>query len=466
MEVGALGLGLGKDEVKFEVLDAEPERLRFRLSNCDTSVPNGLRRTIMDDVPTMAFDVIEIHENTSVVNDDLLGHRIELLPLASESVNQFIESGNCGCDRKGCEKCSVTFTLNVSNPDEPFRNVYSVDFQKVKPPTSKPSLPAHATGGSLEEGKSKQEESDIDLTRGDILIVTLGQGQSVSLTAKAMRGTGVQNAKWIPTQTCAFKPDCDISLNQTQLSNEDKKQLCLCCPQKIFTIDENHTKSSNQQKSQHSIVLPSSQPVPQTGPLPPAALSSSASSAPGSFAAPVPGSFAASAPGSFAASVPLVPLLPSIPKSNGPTAAIPNIASAALSTGGGMDNLVVRLQNIEDCIDCSRCVMWGVDYLVKKRKTLLALNAQKTPEAKSFAQKKEKDIKEKELTKEKTKEGTEANNNPVQVRPKKDSFIFVIETQGQLSPWSVLDRAIVCLQKRITGCQDSLAPLRLSTSIK
>ena len=60
----------------------------------------------------MAIDLVEIKENTSALHDEFIAHRLGLIPLTSDNVDQFNMSDNCICNSM-CEKCSVTYKLHA-----------------------------------------------------------------------------------------------------------------------------------------------------------------------------------------------------------------------------------------------------------------------------------------------------------------------------------------------------------------
>jgi DNA-directed RNA polymerase I and III subunit RPAC1 len=56
-------------------------RLEFDLVGVDASIANALRRVLMAEVPTVAVEGMYVWNNTSIVQDEVLAHRIGLVPL-------------------------------------------------------------------------------------------------------------------------------------------------------------------------------------------------------------------------------------------------------------------------------------------------------------------------------------------------------------------------------------------------
>ena len=67
----------------------------------------------------MCIDMVEIEENSSVLLDEILAHRLGLIPLVSKEVDRMKYERECEC-MDGCERCQVEFTLDIKNTnDEP-----------------------------------------------------------------------------------------------------------------------------------------------------------------------------------------------------------------------------------------------------------------------------------------------------------------------------------------------------------
>jgi DNA-directed RNA polymerase I and III subunit RPAC1 len=70
-----------KDNLHIDVKHNNAESLEFDISGIDASVANALRRIMIAEVPTMAFHKVLLYQNTSVLPDELLVHRLGLLPV-------------------------------------------------------------------------------------------------------------------------------------------------------------------------------------------------------------------------------------------------------------------------------------------------------------------------------------------------------------------------------------------------
>lgn len=200
-----------------EIKELKEDSITFVL-NANTSVANALRRIMICETPTMAIDLVEIEQNSSVLFDEFLAHRIGLIPLSctKNQLDRFNYSRDCPCDDK-CPLCSVKFTLDVMCRDDDVLDVTSRDLISENMDLQ-PILP---------EG-------------GGILLVKLRKGQDLKLVAHARKGVGKEHAKWQPTCCCTYQFDPDIRINYSEmeeLNEQEKKEWASACPRGVYKVN-------------------------------------------------------------------------------------------------------------------------------------------------------------------------------------------------------------------------------------
>jgi DNA-directed RNA polymerase I and III subunit RPAC1 len=62
----------------------ENMEMEFDLIGVDPAIPNAFRRILLSDIPTMAFDKVFMFNNTSIIQDEVLAHRLGLIPLKAD----------------------------------------------------------------------------------------------------------------------------------------------------------------------------------------------------------------------------------------------------------------------------------------------------------------------------------------------------------------------------------------------
>jgi len=146
--------------------------VRLELSDgLPTPVANALRRAIINEVPTMAVEEVLVIENSSAMPNEILAHRISLIPFVSDIDNYSLPE-ECTCGSKlGCERCVVRFVLRAA-ADTDTVTVYSRDISPEKP------------------------DIKVAPVSGDFPIITLAPGQRVELELYVRLGKGRKHAKW------------------------------------------------------------------------------------------------------------------------------------------------------------------------------------------------------------------------------------------------------------------------------
>lgn len=95
---------------RVRIMEHSSYAIKFELNNTDLAVANALRRIMISEVPTLSIDIVEVRENTSALHDEFIAHRLGLIPLVSDQVDNYVRSEECPCE-KMCNKCSVNFKL-------------------------------------------------------------------------------------------------------------------------------------------------------------------------------------------------------------------------------------------------------------------------------------------------------------------------------------------------------------------
>ena len=69
------------ERFELRVVARDEEALEFDLVGIDASLANALRRILLAEVPTVAIETVYVEENTSIIHDEVLAHRLGLLPV-------------------------------------------------------------------------------------------------------------------------------------------------------------------------------------------------------------------------------------------------------------------------------------------------------------------------------------------------------------------------------------------------
>jgi len=230
---------------RIEIHSVLPHEIKFTLSNTDVSVANTLRRIMIAEVPTLAIDLVEFTENSTVLNDEYIAHRLGLIPIKYEDPetsrgcdcnSQFMSHRNCSCE-DGCPRCEVELELDV-NFDQvaPNRHEHDID------------LPLTITSADLKSNNDcvmpahfiSTEEQD-DAQDLGISIVKIGPGQHLKVRCKARMGIAKEHAKWSPVAVATYRFEPIITINEeacATLTLEQKEELVDVCPDRILVLVE------------------------------------------------------------------------------------------------------------------------------------------------------------------------------------------------------------------------------------
>ncbi len=196
--------------MEIKVLEKDERNMHLLVTGVDVPYMNALRRVIISEVPCMAIDDVVILENSSIMQDETIAHRLGLVPLKTD-LDSYNLPEECECKSEfGCNVCRVTLTLDVESK-EGTRPVYS--------------------------GELNSENKDVVPVSDGIPLVKLAKEQRLKLEAYARLGKGKNHAKWQPVSMCAYKYYPKI-----EISSKDCDSCGKCveiCPKRVLAKTEN-----------------------------------------------------------------------------------------------------------------------------------------------------------------------------------------------------------------------------------
>lgn len=154
--------------MKLENRKGKGNVLEFDIRDSNNWYVNTLRRLVMNEVPIMAIELVEIRRNDSILYDEMIAHRLGLVPLTTDLGSYKLAAAEELENQEYLAQSSCKLTLKAKGPGV----VYAKDM-KSKDPKVKPVHP-------------------------DMPIVKLHEGQEIELEATAVMGTGRNHVKWSP----------------------------------------------------------------------------------------------------------------------------------------------------------------------------------------------------------------------------------------------------------------------------
>lgn len=167
-----------------KVLEKKENSAKFLVKGVNITFMNALRRTMVNSIPMLAIENVSIYENSSVMFDEMLSHRLGLIPIKTET-------------KKYGKGEKVKFVLEKEGPGM----VYSKDLK--------------SSGG-------------VEVVDKRIPIVKLGKNQKIKLEMEAVIGTGKEHSKWSPAL---------VSYNE--LPSIDNLKECNLCKKCIESCSKN-----------------------------------------------------------------------------------------------------------------------------------------------------------------------------------------------------------------------------------
>ena len=192
-----------------DTISESDSSLSFILTDARVSLANAIRRVVLGEVPTLAIEELDFYDNTSSLYDEVLAHRLSLVPINTD-LGLLNFRDECKCE-DGCPSCQVELSLKKKGPG----SVYSQDL--------------------------KSKNKNFTPVPG-ILLAKLGKNQSIELKATAVLGRGRDNARW-QSAVVGYKyyPLIEISAECSHC-----EECAKACPRNVFEMKKGKLKVADE----------------------------------------------------------------------------------------------------------------------------------------------------------------------------------------------------------------------------
>ena len=233
-------------DTKIEIISYEKlaptgeDRLVFDLVNAPPAYANALRRCLLSWVPSIAIEDVCVCDNTGIVPDELLAHRLGLIPLNVRPSFLDAVEGETDPESKDPHK-TILLGLHVMGGEGPEPNLEGVESSwegKMPPFYTGPSgmvLSDHLVWMPFPEQIGVIPRFDT-LHKG-VPIAKLRPGQRIELYARAVKSNGLDHAKYQPVATAFYRLVPRVEVSEA-INRRAKELLVEKCPMKVFDIED------------------------------------------------------------------------------------------------------------------------------------------------------------------------------------------------------------------------------------
>ncbi|KAL3068103.1 hypothetical protein niasHT_038093 [Heterodera trifolii] len=243
--------------------------LEFDLVNVEAPIANALRRVLISEVPSMAIEKVFLYQNTSCIQDEVLCHRLGLIPIYADarqftfppppnsSATQQINTDILEMEPSANPEQNLVFAINVTCPSvskgKKKRGKEGNLLQKEGQQqigsgsdSEEGAVGVKASGGCIRErggsgnwvvytsafgwkpsGEQRTQLSKDPprLVHGDIILAKLRPGQEIEASCHCVKGIGRDHAKFSPVATATYRLLPQIKLKKDNFDEEQAARL-------------------------------------------------------------------------------------------------------------------------------------------------------------------------------------------------------------------------------------------------
>ncbi|KAI0596627.1 DNA-directed RNA polymerase [Biscogniauxia sp. FL1348] len=202
---------------------------QFSLIGIDASIANAFRRILIADIPSLAIETVYVNNNTSVIQDEVLAHRLGLIPFtgSKKGIREYMTFWRKPAE--GEDSYATTFDNNTVS----LKLAAKCTHRKGAPKDSRDPHElyenAHVYARDIKfeplGGQPKYFSGDdaIRPVNPDILIAKLRPGQEIDIDMHMHKGFGWDHAKYSPVATASYRLMPTITITAPILGADAEK---------------------------------------------------------------------------------------------------------------------------------------------------------------------------------------------------------------------------------------------------
>lgn len=190
--------------MKLEKIKEERKKgkLSFLLKGSDEVFANTIRRLVIEEVPTLAVEEVEIKDNSSALYDEMLALRLGLVPIKTDMKSYRLPKNE---DEISEKSASCTLQLKLKSNKK----------------------------GYVYAGEAESADPKCSFVYEKMPVVKLLQKQKVDLVMTAVMGQGKMHSKWTPG-LIIYKKEPVVKVGKIK----DAEKLAKLCTDGVFKIKE------------------------------------------------------------------------------------------------------------------------------------------------------------------------------------------------------------------------------------
>ncbi|MFX1596576.1 MAG: DNA-directed RNA polymerase subunit D [Promethearchaeota archaeon] len=201
--------------MSIEVLEKSDRKLIFVVEGITIEMANAIRRIILSEIPVMAVDEVIILKNDSPLYDEIISHRLGMIPLTTD-LETYKLPRDCSCGGYGCPLCQVSLTCEVTNTSNTPIEIYSKDLNSNDPKI----IPVNS----------------------NIPIVKIDKNDKVIIEAYAVLGIAKEHVKWQAISNIFYRFYPQIDFDDSKCAKcPDKCIISRLCPERLYDFSNKKT---------------------------------------------------------------------------------------------------------------------------------------------------------------------------------------------------------------------------------